>query len=67
METYELTLVQKIHRRNCEVKSAARQLAAQGRKGIAGDTLPDLMSGETVNWINNNPRAFRAIVESFTR
>ena len=48
-----------------EYDAAADQLAAQGRKGIAGDPLPANMSIEAVALIDADPDAFEQRVRAF--
>jgi hypothetical protein len=42
--------------------SAAKHLAVRGLHGSAGDPLPNLMSAESVKYINDNQAAFRFAV-----
>jgi hypothetical protein len=41
-----------------EYDAAAEWCARKGLKGAIGDPLPNLMSGATVNAINEDPEAF---------
>jgi hypothetical protein len=41
-----------------EYDAAAMDLARRGLKGAIGDPLPNLMSGATVDAINEDPEAF---------
>jgi hypothetical protein len=42
-----------------EYDEAAMELARKGLKGKIGDPLPNLMSAEAVNLINDDPEAFQ--------
>lgn len=51
---------------NCdEYDAAAKDLARRGLKGEIGDPLPNLMSGATVDAINDDPEAFQKRVQQF--
>lgn len=46
-----------------EVDAAAKELARKGYRGEAGDPLPNLMSGASVDWINSHLEVFRDRVQ----
>ena len=48
-----------------EYDSAAEWCAKRGLKGTIGDALPNLMSGRTVDLINDDPEAFERRVREF--
>lgn len=50
-----------IHR---EVAGAAKDVARKGGHGYAGESLPNLMSGAAVDWINDNQKAFQHMVST---
>ena len=62
MPTFEPGILTRIRRRRMEVQFCAEDLARQGYEGEKGDPLPDYISGECHDWINNNIRAFKALV-----
>jgi hypothetical protein len=45
-----------------EVSRAAKDLKRKGLEGKAGDQLPNLMSGEAVDWINAHQTEFRNLI-----
>jgi hypothetical protein len=45
-----------------EVSAAAKDLKRRGLEGKAGDPLPNLMSGEAVDWIHSHQTEFRNLI-----
>ena len=46
-----------------EYDYAAEWCAKRGIKGKGGDPLPQLLSGECIRWINDDPEAFEQRVK----